>query len=86
MQATMLQCLHGNEAVADDGDILPFFGGPGTLLSTKAPFGKDAEQHKVDLVTFVAPDGTPDAHARNRELFSFHRGMKCATCKPLVRI
>ena len=33
MEAAMLQCLQGNEAVADDGDILPFFGGPGTPLA-----------------------------------------------------
>ena len=32
-EATMLQCLQGNEAVADDSDILPFFGGPGTPLT-----------------------------------------------------
>ena len=29
VQATMLQCLQGNAAVADDGDMQPFFGGGG---------------------------------------------------------
>ena len=29
MEAAMLQCLQANEALADDGDILPFFGVPG---------------------------------------------------------
>ena len=54
----MLQCLQGNEAVADDGDILPFFRGPGTPLTSTAPSGRGTERHKVDVVTLVAPDGT----------------------------
>ena len=58
MEATMLQFLQGNEAVADDGDILPFFGGPGTPLTSTAPSGKGTERHRVDVVTIVAPDGT----------------------------
>ena len=40
VEAAMLQCLQGNEAVADDGDILPLFGVPGTPLSSTAPSGK----------------------------------------------
>ena len=40
VEGTMLQCLQGNEAVADDGDILPFFGGPGTPLTSTAPSRK----------------------------------------------
>ena len=40
VEAAMLQCLQGNEAVADDGDSLPFFGGPGTPLSSTAPSRK----------------------------------------------
>ena len=36
VEAAMLQCLQRNEAVADDGDILPFFGGPGTPLTSTA--------------------------------------------------
>ena len=35
MEATMLQCLQDNEAMADDSDIPPFFGGPGTPLATR---------------------------------------------------
>ena len=59
----MLQCLQGTEAVADDGDIMPFFGGPGTPLTSTAPSGKDTERHMADVVTFVAQDGIPDSHA-----------------------
>ena len=82
----MLQCLQGNEAVADDGDILPFFGGPGTPLTSTAPSGKGTERHKVDVVTVVAPDGTPDTHAGNHDFITFRRGMRCATCKQVVRM
>ena len=40
VEATMLECLQGNDAVADDGENLPFFGGPGTPMTSTAPFGK----------------------------------------------
>ena len=84
VEATMLQCLQANEAVADDGNILPVFGGLDG--ATKAPSGKGAERHKVDAVTIVAPDGTPDTHAGNHDFFTFRRGTECATCKQSVRI
>ena len=66
----MQQCLQGNEAV-DDGDIPPVFGGLDTPLATKAPSRKGAERHKVDMVTVVATDGTPDTHVGNHEFFTF---------------
>ena len=85
-EAAMLQCLQGNEAVADDGDSMPFFGGPGTPLSSTAPSGKGTERHQADVVSIVAPDGTPDSHAGNHDFINFRRGMECATCKKEVRI
>ena len=54
----MLQCLQGNAAVADDGDNVPFFGGPSTPLASTAPSGKGTERHQADVVRTVAPDGT----------------------------
>ena len=86
VEAAMLQCLQGNEAVADDGDSLPFFGGPGTPLSSTAPSGKGTERHQADVVSIVAPDGTPDSHAGNHDFITFRRGMECATCKKEVRM
>ena len=86
VEAAMLQCLQGNEAVADDGDILPFFGGPGTPLTSTTPSGKGTERHRADMVTTVAPDGNPDSHAGNHDFITFRRGMQCATCKEVVRI
>ena len=71
VEATRLQCPQGSEAVADDGDIQPFFGGPSTPLTTTAPCGKGAERHKVDVVTVVAPNGTPDTQAGNHDLITF---------------
>ena len=82
----MLQCLHGNEAVADDGDILPFFGGPGTPVTSTAPSRKGTEGHPADVVSTVAPDGTPDSHAGNHDFITFRRGSECTTCKQGVRI
>ena len=82
----MLQCLQGNEAVADDGDNLPFFGGPGTPLASTAPSGKGTERRQADVVRTVAPDGTPDSHAGNHDFITFRGGMECATCKKEVRI
>ena len=86
VEAAMLQCLQGNEAVADDGDNLPFFGGPGTPLSSTAPSGKGTERHPADVVSIVAPDGTPDSHAGNHDFITFRRGMECAICKKEVCI
>ena len=86
VEAAMLQCLQGNEAVADDGDSLPFFGGPGTPLSSTAPSRKGTERHQADVVSIVAPDGTPDSHAGNHDFITFRTGMECATCKKEVRI
>ena len=63
VEATILQCLQGNEALADDGDIPPFFGGPGTPLTSTAPSRKGTERHRADVVTVVAPDGTPDSQS-----------------------
>ena len=50
VEATMLQCLQGNEAVAADADILPFFGGVGTPLTSTAPFGKGTERQRLDVL------------------------------------
>ena len=86
LEAAMLQCLQGNEAVADDGDNLPFFGGPGTPLASTAPSAKGTERHQADVVSIVAPDGTPDSHAGNHDFITLRRGMECATCKQMVRI
>ena len=86
LEAAMLQCLQGNEAMADDGDNLPCFGGPGTPLASTAPSGKGTERHQADVVRTVAPDGTPDSHAGNHDFITFRRGMECATCKKEVRI
>ena len=47
VEAAMLQCVQGNQAVADDGYNLPFFGGPGTPLSSTAPSGKGTERHRT---------------------------------------
>ena len=82
----MLQWLQGNEAVADDGDILPFFGGPSTPLASTSPSEKGTQRHKAYVVSTVAPDGTPDSHAGNHGFITFRRGMHCATCKQVVRI
>ena len=86
VEAAMLQFLQGNEAVADDGDILPFFGRPGTPLTSTALSGKGTGRHRADVVSTIAPDGTRDSHAGNHGSTTFRRGTQCATCKHVVRI
>ena len=39
----MLQCLEGEAAVADDGDISPFLGGVEVPLACQAPARKRAD-------------------------------------------
>ena len=80
----MVQCLQGYKALARDGDIVPFFGGRSTPLTSTAPSGKGMERHKVDVVTVVAPDCTPDTYASNHDFITFQRGMQCATCKQVI--
>ena len=38
------------------------------------------------MVSTVAPDGTPDLHASNRDFITFRRVTQCAKCKQVVRI
>ena len=80
VEATMLQCLQGIEAVADDGDILPFFGGPGAPLTSTS-----TQRHRAHVVTVVALHGTPESHAGNHDFITLHRGMQCATCRQVIR-
>ena len=85
VQAAMLQCLQGNEALADDGDSLLFFGGPGTPVNSTAPSEMGTEQQEADVVSIVASDGTPDSHACDHDFITFRRGRECATCKKELR-
>ena len=86
VEATMLQCLQSNGAMAHDGGILPFFGGPGTPQTSTAPSRKGTERHKLDVVTIVAPGGNPGTHVGNHDFITFRRGMQCATCRQVARI
>ena len=79
VEAMMLECLQGNEALVDDYDILLFFGVLGAQLTTMAPSEKGAERHKVDVVRVVALDDTRDTQAGNPYRITFQRGMQCAT-------
>ena len=58
----------------------------GTPLASTAPSGKRTERHQADVVSTVAPDGTPDSHAGNHDFITLRRGMECATCKQMVRM
>ena len=86
MEPTMLHCLQDAEAVVEDGDILLFFGGQGTTLTSTAAPRKGTERHTAHVVTFVALDGTPHSYANNHHFITFRGGMQCATCKQVVRI
>ena len=86
LEATVFHCLQGNEAVVDDGDIVSFFGGPATPLTSTAQSEKGTERYKVDVVTVVAPNGMCDTLAANHDFIIFRRGMQSATCKQVVRI
>ena len=86
VEAAMLPCLQGNEVVVDDGDIVPFFGGPGTPRSSTTPSGTGTERHQADVVSTVALDATPNSHAGIHDVITFCKGTECATCKKVVRI
>ena len=86
MEVRMLQYLQGNEAVYHDANILPFFGGLDTPLTSTAPFGKGTKRHKVDVLTLVARDATPDTQGSSHDFITLRRGMELATCKQVVRM
>ena len=85
----MLQCLEGEAAVADDGDILPSFGGSEMPLACQGATRKRADRQAPSEHTegtLVEPDGSPAQHGGNHDFFTFRRGMDCAVCRQSVRI
>ena len=82
----MLQCLQGEAAVADDGDILPSFGGLEVQPACQGPTRKRADRQAPSEDTVVKPDGSPAQHGGNHDFFTFRRGMDYAVCRPSVRM
>ena len=72
--------------MADDGNMLPYFWGVETPLGGQVPTGKRAQWPKADVVTVVAPDGSPYVHVGNLDFFTFWRGVQCPTCGQSVGI
>ena len=89
VEAAMLQCLEGEAAVADDGDILPSFGGSEVPLACQGATRRRADRQAPSEHTegtLVEPDGSPAQHGGNHDFFTFRRGMDCAMCRQSVRI
>ena len=64
VEAAMLQCLEGEAAVADDGDILPSFGGSEVPLACQGATRRRADRQAPSEHTegtLVEPDGSPAA-------------------------
>ena len=89
VEAAMLQCLEGEAAVADDGDILPSFAGSEVPLACQGATRRRADRQAPSEHTegtLVEPDGSPAQHGGNHDFFTFRRGMDCAVCRQSVRI
>ena len=85
LEAAMLQCLEGEAAVADDGDILPSFGGSEVPPACQGATRADRQAPSGDTEgTVVEPDGSPAQHGGNHDFFTFRRGMQCAVCRQSV--
>ena len=85
----MLHCLEGGAAPADDGDILPSFGGSEVPLACQGATRRRADRQapfEHSEGTVVEPDGSPAQHGGNHDFFTFRRGMDCAVCRQSVRI
>ena len=85
----MLQCLEGEAAVADDGDILPSFAGSELQLACQGATRKRADwqaQSEDTEGTVVEPHGSHAQHGGNHDFFTFRRGMGCAVWRQSVRI
>ena len=75
--------------MADNGDILPSFGGSEVPLACQGGTRRrpDRQAPSEDTAgTLVEPDGSPAQHGGNHDLFTFRRGMDCAVCRQSVRI
>ena len=86
VEAAMLQCLEGEAAVVDDGDILPSFGGSEVPLACQGATRKRADRQALSEDTLVEPDGSPAQHGGNHDFFTFRRGIDCAVCRQSMRI
>ena len=89
VEAAMLQCLEGEAAVADDGDILPSFGGSEVPLACQGATRRHADRQAPSEHTegtLVEPDGSPAQYGGNHDFFTFRSGMDCAVCRQSVRI
>ena len=87
VEAATPQCLEGEATVADDGDILPSFGGRRCHWLVKAPQANDQEAPSEDTDdTVVEQDGSPAQHRGNHDFFTFRRGIDCAVCRQSLRI
>ena len=71
VEAAMLHCLEGGAAVADDGDILPSFGGSEVPPACQGPTRKRADRQAPSQVTVVESDGSPALHGGNHDFFTF---------------
>ena len=70
----MLQCLAGEAAVADNGDILPLFGGSEVPLACQGATRRRADRQAPSEHTegtLVEPDGSPAQHGGNHDFFTF---------------
>ena len=72
--------------MADDGDILPSFGGLEVPLACQAPTRKRADRRAPSEDIVVEPNGSPALHGGNHDFFTFRRGMECAVCRQSMRI
>ena len=89
VEVAMLQCLEGEAAVADNGDILRSFGGLEVPLACQGATRKQADRQAPSEDTddtVVEPDGSRAKHGGNHDFFTFRRGMDCAVCRQSVRI
>ena len=68
--------LQGNVAVANDGDMVPFFRRAQRLLVNKAPYGKAWEHHKEDVVTVLVVHRTHQTQTGNHGFFPFRRALE----------
>ena len=86
VEAAILQFLEGEAAVADDGDILPSFGGLVVPLACQGPTRERADRQAPSEDTVLEPHRSPALHGGNHDFFTFQRGMECAVCRQSLRI
>ena len=76
LEQAMLECLTATETMADDGDVLPMFGGEERPLGSAAPAVRHGDGETAEAMWLQQQMIPPMSNAGNHDFFTFCKGMQ----------